>query len=84
MNETNDLSRAEQIQNQANQGWGRFILQPFCRILESQQCGMKMDLMQNQEGQTCGMVMVLTAGSVPPFSISYQQDQPSGILEEEG
>jgi hypothetical protein len=69
MNE--ELTKQDHITNQANEGWARFILAPFNRILEDQRCGMKMDLMKNSSGQTVGMVMVLTAGNVPPFSLTY-------------
>ena len=81
-------SRQEQIEAQANQGWAKFILQPFNRILGDQRCGMKMDLMQNPDGEINGMVMILTVGDIPSFSISYENqnvkpDEPSGLLEKE-
>lgn len=72
-----ELTVAKRLELQANQNWAISILRPFCEILKNGQCGMRIDLINGEDGQSGGIVMVLTAGSVPKFSIAYegQEDQ---------
>ena len=71
MNRT-EGSKANQLTIGCSQQWAQAILRRFCDILADNRCGMKLDLIEGEDGEAKGMLLVLTAGQIPHFSISYE------------
>lgn len=66
-------SRSDQLTAGCSQEWARSILSRFCIILEDNQMGMKLDLIHGTDEDAQGMVLILTAGRVPPFIVTYEE-----------